>query len=58
MFGPCLIIFHVQGELIEVVEMTVAEVKEYMSSPRVDSPSTFLFAVTWFLANRTIHVHN
>jgi UDP-sugar diphosphatase len=47
-----------QGELIEVVEMTVAEVKEYMSSPRVDSPSTFLFAVTWFLANRTVHIHN
>lgn len=41
-----------EGELIEVVEMTVAEVKEYMSADRVNSPSGFLFAVTWFLANR------
>ena len=41
-----------QGELIEVVEMTVPEVKEYMSADRVNSPSSFLFAVSWFLANR------
>jgi hypothetical protein len=41
-----------QGELIEVVEMTVAEVKEYMSAARVNSPSSLLFAVTWFLASR------
>jgi UDP-sugar diphosphatase len=44
---------NVQGELIEVVEMTVAEVKEYMTAERVNSPSSFLFAVTWFLANKT-----
>ena len=41
----------VQGELSEVVEMTVGEVREYMAGGRVNSPSSFLFAVTWFLAS-------
>jgi hypothetical protein len=36
--------------------MSVGEVKEYMAGGRVNSPSGFLFAVTWFLANKAAYL--
>lgn len=41
-----------EGELIEVVEMTVDQVQEYMKLPSICSPSGLLFAVQWFLSNK------
>ncbi|XP_012285246.1 uridine diphosphate glucose pyrophosphatase-like isoform X2 [Orussus abietinus] len=41
-----------EGELIEVVEMSVPEVKTYISSEEIHSPPCFLYGVTWFLANK------
>lgn len=41
-----------EGELIEVVEMTIPEAKAYISSEEVLSPPAFLYGVTWFLANK------
>ncbi|XP_059475302.1 uridine diphosphate glucose pyrophosphatase NUDT14-like [Neocloeon triangulifer] len=37
-----------EGELIEIVEMSVDEAKEYMQREDVLSPGGFLFALTWF----------
>lgn len=44
-----------EGELIEVVELSVPEVKEYMNSDEVQSPPCFLYGVTWFLLNKPEH---
>lgn len=41
-----------EGELIEIVEMGVDEVKKYITSDEVQSPPCFLFGVTWFLENK------
>uniref|UniRef100_T1JH04 Uridine diphosphate glucose pyrophosphatase NUDT14 n=1 Tax=Strigamia maritima TaxID=126957 RepID=T1JH04_STRMM len=41
-----------EGELIEVVEMSIAQVLEYLDQDEVQSPSGFLFAVMWFLQNK------
>lgn len=41
-----------EGELLEVVEMSVAEVRRYVQQSEVLSPGGFLFGVTWFLANK------
>ena len=41
-----------EGELIDVVEMTISQIKEYISSDYVNSPGGFLFAVMWFLQNK------
>lgn len=41
-----------EGELIEVVELSVSEVKEYINSAEVQSPPCFLYGVSWFLANK------
>lgn len=41
-------------ELIDVVEMTVPEVKDYVTQRNVvNSPPSFLFGIYWFLLNKT-----
>lgn len=42
-----------EGELIEVVELSIPELKDYMKSKNVESPSSFLFGVSWFLLNKS-----
>ncbi|XP_078034992.1 uridine diphosphate glucose pyrophosphatase NUDT14 [Augochlora pura] len=44
-----------EGELIEIVEMSIPEVKQYVNSKEVQSPPSFLYAVTWFLLNKPQH---
>ncbi|XP_053985364.1 uridine diphosphate glucose pyrophosphatase NUDT14-like [Hylaeus volcanicus] len=44
-----------EGELIEVVELSVPEVKKYIDSEEVQSPPSFLYGVTWFLINKPEH---
>lgn len=40
-------------ELIEVVEMTVEDVKKYVTQKGVvNSPPSFLFGIYWFLLNK------
>jgi len=41
-----------EGEFIEVVEMTIPELKEFINQDIVPSPGGFLFAMMWFLANK------
>merc|ERR1712110_1023075 len=41
-----------EGEMINVVEMTVSEAKEYISRDQVDSPIGLLFGIQWYLQNR------
>ncbi|KAL0102677.1 hypothetical protein PUN28_018173 [Cardiocondyla obscurior] len=41
-----------EGELIEVVELSVPELKDYIRSKKVQSPSSFLYGVSWFLLNK------
>lgn len=41
-----------EGELIEIVEMSIDEVKKYIASDEVQSPPCFLFGVSWFLENK------
>lgn len=42
-----------EGEVIEVVEMSIPELKDYMSSKEVQSPSSFCFGISWFLLNKS-----
>ncbi|KAF3427659.1 hypothetical protein E2986_10362 [Frieseomelitta varia] len=44
-----------EGELIEVVELSIPEVKQYISSEEVESPPCLLYGITWFLANKPEH---
>lgn len=44
-----------EGELIEVVEFSIPELKDYMNSGEVTSPSSFLFGISWFLVNKPEH---
>lgn len=37
-----------EGERLEVVEMSVDEVRQYMSQMSINSPPGFLFAIYWF----------
>uniref|UniRef100_A0A0N7ZAJ5 Uridine diphosphate glucose pyrophosphatase NUDT14 n=1 Tax=Scylla olivacea TaxID=85551 RepID=A0A0N7ZAJ5_SCYOL len=41
-----------EGELIEVVEMGLQEVKELMAKPEITAPVGLLFALTWFLQHK------
>jgi len=41
-----------EGEMIDVVEMTIPEIEKYLTQELVASPGGFLFAVNWFLAKR------
>lgn len=44
-----------EGELIEVVEMSVEEFKEYINRPSIQSPPEILFAAFWFFHNKPEH---
>ncbi|XP_017879821.1 uridine diphosphate glucose pyrophosphatase-like [Ceratina calcarata] len=44
-----------EGELIEVVELSIPEVKEYINSEEVQSPPSLLYGITWFLLNKPEH---
>ena len=41
-----------EGEMINVVEMTVKEVEEYLARQTVNSPIGFLYGVSWYLQNK------
>lgn len=41
-----------EGELIEVVEMSVEEVRAYLGQPSVNSPTFTLYALQWFLLHK------
>ncbi|XP_011500311.1 PREDICTED: uridine diphosphate glucose pyrophosphatase-like [Ceratosolen solmsi marchali] len=41
-----------KGELIEVIEMSINEVNNYITSDEVESPPSLLNAVYWFLINK------
>ena len=42
----------VDDEIIEVVEMTIPDIKKYVSQNHVLSPPSFLFNIHWFLHNK------
>jgi hypothetical protein len=42
-----------EGEMIEVVELSVAEVKTYLQEPDVNSPTFTLYGLQWFLLNKS-----
>nr|CAI5845400.1 unnamed protein product [Callosobruchus analis] len=42
----------VDREMIEVVEMSLDQVKRYISKEHVNSPPGFLFGIYWFLYNK------
>ena len=41
-----------EGEMIEVVELSLDEVKEYLKMPNVNSPASTLHGLQWFLLNK------
>jgi len=41
-----------EGEMIDVVEMTIPEIRKFIEQDSVPSPGGFLFGVMWFLTNR------
>ena len=41
-----------EGEMIEVVELSVAEVKTYLQEPDINSPTFTLYGLQWFLLNK------
>ncbi|KAJ3659251.1 hypothetical protein Zmor_010952 [Zophobas morio] len=43
----------VGDEIIDVVEMTLPEVKKYIEQDKIPSPPSFLFAIYWFFVNKT-----
>ena len=40
------------GEMIEVVEMTIEEVRKYINGDDLNSPTFTLYGLMWFLANK------
>lgn len=42
-----------EGEIIEVVEFSIPEVKNYMRARDVHSPASFFFGISWFLLNKS-----
>lgn len=42
----------VEDEIIDIVEMTVDEIKKYVSQSNIKSPPSFLFGIYWFLLNK------
>ncbi|KAJ8972289.1 hypothetical protein NQ314_000247 [Rhamnusium bicolor] len=42
----------VDDEIIDVVEMTVDEIKKYVSQNNIKSPPSFMYGIYWFLHNR------
>lgn len=45
----------VEGELIEVLELSVQEFKDYINQPSIQSPPEILFAAFWFFHNKPEH---
>ena len=43
-----------EGELIEVVEMTVGEVKRLLAEPEGNAPPEALYGLMWFLAQQNL----
>lgn len=41
-----------EGEFIDVVEMTIPELKKFIEQDSVPSPGGFLFAILWFFNNK------
>ena len=41
-----------EGEMIEVFEMGIEEVEEWIRSPALNSPTFTLYGLMWFLANK------
>lgn len=41
-----------EGEMIEVVEMSIPEVRQYLNQSDVNSPGGLLFGLMWFLNNK------
>ncbi|GAB6021102.1 hypothetical protein CHUAL_003735 [Chamberlinius hualienensis] len=41
-----------EGEMIDVVEMSIAELREYVKQDEVASPGGFLYLAYWFFANK------
>lgn len=42
----------VDDEIIEIVEMTVDEIKKYVTQTNIKSPPSFLFMIHWFLFHK------
>ena len=43
-----------EGELIEVVEMTVEEVKKLLAEPEVNATPVALYGLMWFLTHKSL----
>lgn len=43
----------VDDEIIDIVEMTVDEIKKYITQGTIKSPPSFLFGIYWFLFHKT-----
>lgn len=41
-----------EGEMIEVVEMSIEDVKAYLLKPEVNCPTFTLYGLMWFLQNK------
>ena len=41
-----------EGELTEVVEVPVSEVKEMITEPSLNSPTFTMYGIYWFLMNK------
>ena len=41
-----------EGEMIEVVELSLDEVKEYLKRLNINSPTFTLYGLQWFLLNK------
>lgn len=42
----------VEDEIIDIIEMTVDDVKKYVTQSNIKSPPSFLFGIYWFLFNK------
>ncbi|XP_056642901.1 uridine diphosphate glucose pyrophosphatase NUDT14-like [Diorhabda sublineata] len=47
----------VDDEIIEVVEMTVGDIKKYVTQDYIKSPPSFMFAIYWFLYHKQNNVN-
>ena len=43
-----------EGELIEVVDLSVAEVKGMLAEPEVNASAVTLYGLMWFLKHKTL----
>ena len=43
-----------EGEMIEVVEMTVEEIRDYLAGNDLNSPTFTLYGLMWALSNKKI----